>query len=562
MTNRRLTFALPLCALLGAGLPAGAAEPPSSLMGWVEDGRGLPVAGAVVSLFSKGMRNGGLVAFADDAGRFALPSLPPGSYTVRAIGRGLRPAVSQRITVLPNQEFILALSLPGLGELSEQEAAEKRRQLTWLVRHKSRSALEQRGVQALADAGDAASFAGPTPWVTDFGGSLEFVASTSSGSSSDVSGTEELVPMGTGALRLEGRIADGARFTLGGVFAESQDTAWRMAAEFVLGSDEGHELRAGAGYGTRFVRPLGGLAEADVNFENGAVGALFLADRIAIGDRLEATVGLRQTYIGFVQDRNHLDPSIGVEWRPGRSTRLHATAEERTLVPGGDLLTLSTLATAPAIVYAALPSDLRAERIVRYELGADRSVQGTLVGLRFFDESSQDQLVNAFSGQGALRELRIFNAGRAGVRGAALDLTRELGRSIRGSLAYSYGRVRREPGLNLFAGPAAGMLRAGTYHDLVGRFEARVDPTDTRLVAFYRLNLMRDEREDAPVRNTRFDVQVSQGLPFIGTLTRADWELLVAVRNMFYEAADAGTLDELAVVAPPTRVIGGISVRF
>jgi hypothetical protein len=45
-------------------------------------------------------------------------------------------------------------------------------------------------------------------------------------------------------------------------------------------------------------------------------------------------------------------------------------------------------------------------------------------------------------------------------------------------------------------------------------------------------------------------------------VTRADWELLVAVRNMFYEPAEAGALDELAVVAPPTRVLGGISVRF
>jgi hypothetical protein len=45
-------------------------------------------------------------------------------------------------------------------------------------------------------------------------------------------------------------------------------------------------------------------------------------------------------------------------------------------------------------------------------------------------------------------------------------------------------------------------------------------------------------------------------------LTRADWELLVAVRNMFYEASQAGFLDELAVQDPPTRVVGGISVRF
>jgi hypothetical protein len=527
-------------------------------MGWVEDSRGLPVSGAVISFFARGMRGGGLVAFADDAGRFALPSLPPGSYTVRAIASGLKPALSQRITVLPNQEFVLALSLPDLSGLTEAEAHERRRELGWLVRHKPRSTLEQRALGLIEEAesdDDAAS-----PWFSELGGSFELVASTSSGVDPEVEGLP--ASMGAGALRLEGRIADSARFTLGGVLAESEDTAWRMAAEFEVDGDEGHALRAGAGYGTRFVRPLGDVTEAGLNLESGAVGALFVEDRIAIGDGVAATAGLRQTYIGFVQDRNHLDPSVALELDASPGTRLRVAAAERTVVPGGDLLTLSTLASAPAIVYAALPSDLRAERIVRFEAGFDHEVHGALVGLRVFDESSHDQLVNAWSGRGAVRELRIFNAGAAGLRGATLDVTRQFGGSVRGSVAYTYGEVRRGDASLFVPGPGRAVLRQGAYHDVIGRVEARMEPTDTRVVAFYRVNLMRDDSEYSALRNTRFDIQVSQGLPFIGALTRADWELLVAVRNLFYEHADAGALDELAVVAPPTRVIGGISVRF
>jgi len=562
VSKRFWTFGLTSALLLGAAAISRAAEPPSSVLGWVEDSRGLPVAGAVVSLFAKGMRGGGLVAFSDEAGRFSLPALPPGSYTVRAVGRGLRPATARQIKVLPNQEFVLALSLPSLGELSEREAAEKRRELTWLVRHKSRSVLEQRGVQTLVDAEEAAALAGLAPWIGDFGGSLELVASASSTTTGDTPGAE-LLPGGTGALKLEGRIADSARFTLGGVLAESEDTAWRMAGEFVVDSDEGHEMRVGAGYGTRYVRSLGGVGEADVSLENSAVGALFIEDRIALSDQMSATAGLRQTYVGFVQDRNHIDPSLGLELKPLRSTRFFATAEQRTLVPGGDLLTLSTLATAPAIVYAALPSDLRAERMVRFELGADRSFGGTLLGVRLFEEESADRLVNAFFEHDSLRKLRIFNAGAAGVHGASVDMTREFGRSLRGSLAYSFGRIQRDTPL-AFASARfpSGFSGDGEFHDIVGRVEARMDPTDTRLVAYYRLNVMRARGEESRLRNSRFDVQVSQGLPFISALTRADWELLVAVRNLFYEAADAGILDELAVVDPPTRVIGGISVRF
>lgn len=551
--------------LLGAAQTVSAADPGGSLLGWVEDSRGTPVAGALVSLFGKGMRGGGLVTFSDEAGRFALPTLPAGSYTVRAIGQDLKPTAARQITVLPNQEAILALSLPALGELSDQEAAERRRELTWLVRHKSRSVLEQRGVQWLGEEQTAASVASSAvgPRVADLGGQVELVAGTTSGS--DVTGSD-FSTQGSGALRFEGRLSDDTRFTVGGVLAESEDTSWRMAAEVVIGSEDDHELRAGAGYGTRLVRPLTGGDELAP--DGRAVGALFIEDRAAFGERVSATAGLRQTYVGFVEDHNHLDPSVGLEVKPSDNTRLHVSSEERTVVPGGDLLTLSTLATAPAILYAAMPSNLRAERIVRFEVGADRSFAGTLVGLRAWDENIDDQLVNAFAGRGTLRQLHIFNAGVTAARGVGVDVSHGFGRAVRGSFAYSFGHVQRERPVAFVSGPSVASLPQGAYHDLVGRLEAGFDPTDTRLVAFYRVNFMYAGVEESAafaagtVRTSRFDVQVSQGLPFLDGVTRADWELLLAVRNVFYEPAEAGALDELAVVAPPTRVLGGISVRF
>ena len=64
------------------------------------------------------------------------------------------------------------------------------------------------------------------------------------------------------------------------------------------------------------------------------------------------------------------------------------------------------------------------------------------------------------------------------------------------------------------------------------------------------------------LNSARFDVQLRQGLPFLGSLTRADWEFLLAVRNLFYETTEGATLDEVAVLNPPKRVLGGISVRF
>ena len=57
-------------------------------------------------------------------------------------------------------------------------------------------------------------------------------------------------------------------------------------------------------------------------------------------------------------------------------------------------------------------------------------------------------------------------------------------------------------------------------------------------------------------------MQVNQALPFLN-FTNAQWEMLVAVSNMFHDdLMDGSVYDELLVVRPPKRVLGGVTVRF
>ena len=43
----------------------------------------------------------------------------------------------------------------------------------------------------------------------------------------------------------------------------------------------------------------------------------------------------------------------------------------------------------------------------------------------------------------------------------------------------------------------------------------------------------------------------------------AHWEMLLAVRNFFRDtAADQSLYDELLVVRPPKRIVGGLTLRF
>ena len=57
-------------------------------------------------------------------------------------------------------------------------------------------------------------------------------------------------------------------------------------------------------------------------------------------------------------------------------------------------------------------------------------------------------------------------------------------------------------------------------------------------------------------------MQVRQSLPFLN-FTSAKWEMLVAVRNFFRETVGHESVyDELLVVNPPKRIVGGVTMRF
>jgi outer membrane receptor protein involved in Fe transport len=237
-------------------------------------------------------------------------------------------------------------------------------------------------------------------------------------------------------------------------------------------------------------------------------------------------------------------------------------------VPGGDLLTLSVMGSAPAMAFAVIDDALRAERATHYEVAVDQALGRSTVSARAFYEDVDDQLVNVFGGPAEARALHIVNGGALAARGMGLTVARRFGDGFSGSVSYTYGHSwRREPAVVEEAGALADFFayEDADFHDLVTRVETFIDSTDTRVIAFYRLNRLSPEvdgQKANAVANTWFDVQLRQGLPFLGNLTRADWEFLLAVRNLFYEPTEGAVLDEVAVLNPPKRVLGGISVRF
>jgi hypothetical protein len=570
-----------LLVVLALSAPSVSARPPGGgLVGWVEDTRGTPVAGVVISLFGKGVDAAGLVTMSDSGGRFFLPSLPPGSYTLRALAAGHLPAPARQVTVLPDRDSTFTVSLTPLkvdptaadpAQAADEAGADAAAELRWLLRHKRRSVLEETAQVVPEDAALAAAAApgaaDVASWLTGVDGSVEVMANPAGvGMGSAPLGLQS-PPESFSVLRLNGRMGAGGSWSLGGLVADSESTAWRTAAEFIIEPGGRHQITAGSGYGTRLFQPLVS-GDRDGRRDNRTVGAIFVQDRWQATENVAYMAGARFSYIGYLGDRNHLDPFAGFEVKTDDQSRVRGTVATRTIVPGGDLLTLSVMGSAPAMAFAVIDGTLRPERATHYELAMDQALGQATLTARTFYEDVDDQLVNAFGGPDAARTLRIVNGGALAARGMGLTVARRFGGGFYGSLSYTYGHSwRQEPAVVEEAGvvPALFAYKDADFHDLVTRVETFIDSTDTRVIAFYRLNSLTPEVEGkkaSAVANTRFDVQLRQGLPFLGSLTRAEWEFLLAVRNLFYETTEGATLDEVAVLNPPTRVLGGISVRF
>jgi hypothetical protein len=559
--------------LLASATPHVAAAAEGNLLGWVEDSRGTPVSGALISAFARGMRDGGFVAVSDAAGRFVLSSIPPGAYTVRAVGRGHKPAAARQVTVMADEDSIFSITLKTIEDFTDTDTATRARELQWLERHKRRSVLEERDGDAQAARADAPPAAADlatslSPWLSNMSGTLELVASsTAMAVRADPSAADGL-PAGSGVVRLKGHVGDTTSFTVGGLVAENGSRSWRMAGEFVMDPGGGHQILAGAGYGTRLLRSP---SVTDANIQGVGMGAVFAQDHWTIGDRFALTAGLRHSYVGFASDRNHTDPMASVEFGPGGATRVRGVFTSRTVVPGGDMLTLSSLAAAPAVSYASIDSQIRAERRLRYELAVEQLVGGTRIAARTFREDTRDQLINAFSTEGPGASLRIMNGRGLVAHGAGLEVSRSFGGVVKGTVTYSYGHSRNDPAdgspqiVAFAAGGGSTPFRQVAFQDLAAQIETDVQRTGTHIVAYCRVNQLRPgefETTGIPVTTARFDVRLSQGLPFMANLTGADWDLLFAFRNLFYEPTEGGFLDEVSVVNPPKRVSGGISVRF
>lgn len=592
-----------------------------TITGVVSDERGGPLAGARVTAIGTTMA----LAMTDESGRFVTETLPVGEYVLRAHLKGFAasPRAVVRVTgaavtapqlqlrrvdavsgtsgssepPISSRPIVAAgLQLPPADtpESTAKDGAEKEShphsEMAWRLRHIKRSILKDRSNGIIIADDDSVS--DPSMFGRAMGGAAS-VASFATSLFADMPLSGEVNLLTTSAFAPgelfggEGGPRGVAYFSLGAptpagewlvraAMTEGDLASWIVAGSFASKAGGAHAYSLGLSYGSQQYQGGNPVALAAVRDGSRNAGELFAFDRWRVTPWLELDYGTRYARYGYLQeDRGLLSPRFGLTVEPVKGTRFSTLVTQRMVVPGAEEF-LPRAITGPALpperTFAPLQAnDLRVERARGIDFLFEHEFEDAYVlGIRRFYQNVDDQLVTMFrvAPAGNPESVGHYYVGTAGAfdaSGWALRLSTPPAVRLRGSIDYSVTRAQwsqRNPSL-LAVAPAVYRAEREDIHDITTTVETDIPETATRVYLLYRINsaLTRSSDLSQPGLDARFDVQVNQALPFGVAGTK--WEVLFGMRNLFRDASDpASVYDELLVVRPPKRVIGGFLVRF
>ncbi|MBI2834695.1 MAG: TonB-dependent receptor [Acidobacteria bacterium] len=467
----------------------------------------------------------------------------------------------------------------------------------WRLRHVKRSVLKE-----ITDFSVVAASAGDTDWAGDAPPTLlshRFAASRMTGLVNDfpISGELNLLttssfdrpqdlfsadglPRNVAFLSLGLSSSDHAEWVVQGAMTQGDVSSWILAGAYTHRAPSAHSYSVGMSYSTQRYDGGNPAALAAVTDGSRNVGAVYGDDTWAISRRVTVDYGARFARYDYLEGHGLFGGRIGVSLTPAAHTRLVGAVSQRRVAPGAEEFlppAVSGVWLPPERTFAPVTpaSSFRAERTRHVEFGIERDLgKDAVIGVRRFYQQVDDQLATLFgvgdteTARAALGHYFVGNPGSADTDGWTFALQHNLSRRFRGSVNYTRTSARwtisPEAAVLTMWAPTLARAEREKFHDVTTAVETEIPETATRLFVVYKINsaFTRDEAVTRPGLDSRFDVQVKQGLPFM-QFTNTEWEVLVAVRNLFREPqVDSSVYDELLVVRPPKRIVGGLLVRF
>jgi hypothetical protein len=616
-----------------------------SIGGVVQDERGAPISGAMVSAI--GAKNA--TAVTDRGGRFEIRTLSPGPYVIRAHVTGyvgsrghivevrastrtastiaLRRATAVTIPAVPAARVPVLVA--GLGtpleavETIESQTSQvsgpadvesaddspappvdrvddDHSETAWRLRHLRRGILKDITVtdELLAEGSDlpaGTNVFDPSAGQSD-GSSARFATNLFTG----IPLTGQLNLLTTGSFdspkqlftpdnfsrsiahfSLAAPVGGQADWSMHGALTQGDISSWFLAGAYATRLPARHRYDLGLSYSTQRYDGGNPAALREVTDGSRNVGAVYGFDTFSLTPAVAVTYGARFSRYDYLAESMLLSPRVELTVSPGRHFRLSALASSRALAPGAEefLPPLDTgLWLPPQRTFSTIVEGrpLQPERTEHFAVEAERDFGISTVTLRTFRQSVDDQLVTMFgpgvnvSAAAARAELGHYFVGNLGdvdAAGWGAGFRTTLLSRVQGSVEYSMTRAHwtgtGDGSYLLVVGPSAARPRRDGLQNLSTAIETNVPETSTRILVICRLTDTGDTfGPEGPTYDSRFDVQVHQSLPFMD-FSNARWEMMLAVRNTFREAGvDSSVYDELLVVRPPKRVVGGLTLRF
>lgn len=552
--------------------------PADDLTGFVYDGAGLPLIGVLVNVFlPEAQGPPAAITVTDDRGRFVVPDLPEGEYTLMARSVGFVQAVLPGV-VVPRQEPVnLQLRQePSLALLNTDSTLD----LGWVVRPRVRDVLRRREGLAWPRAVDSPDPAGeantPGDWITDaahslgiddLGGELSIWAvAPFTGVDADSGASSGATDVSVGARRdrqswiLRAQVGDG-----GLVRAVSQVSQ-------AVGDDD--VTRLGFGFAGKDLRTS--RLELPDDAQRMWVGSIAGEHVMRFGEHLTVAPGVRFEHYNYLEESGVVSPRIEVAYAPVESLVLSTAVSYDAEAPGLAELRFEIDPLDVRYMDILATDSLSPERTMRYSVGLKgRSGETEMQARAFYDDASEELLGLYMADPSGPGDYMFVNAGDAVTRGFELDVRRTFMDSVASQVSYSYGRrtgdatatgVAVDVASRRALLPPSEEIDVGdieSFHELEAGVETVLTVTDTRLRATYRWQLGLPVIRDGSLSDVydRLDVRVRQPLPF--RMLASEWSALVRVQNVLgqqYEGVFDLSLRDVPVLS--RLVAGGLAVRF
>jgi hypothetical protein len=393
-------------------------------------------------------------------------------------------------------------------------------------------------------------------------------------------------------LALGAPVGETGDWTMRAALTQGDISSWLVSGEYMTRAPARHKYDFGLAYSTQ--RYDGGNFAALRSVTDGSrnAGAIYAYDAYTITPAVTLSYGARYARYDYLDGQSLISPRVALTVAPTEHLRMTGAVSRRALAPGAEEFMPrfdNGVWLPPQRTFSSLTGrPLEAEHTDHAEVEVERDLGTATVSIRAFRQQVDDQLVTIFGldmlgAPAALGHYFINNSGDVSASGVSAGLRASLAGRVRGAIEYSVANARFTQGDSaayLFVlAPSALRVEPERVHDLATSIETDVPETSTHVVVLYRVSNAFSRSggpanavgataashaavDTRPGLDARFDVQIRQALPFMDFST-AKWEMLVGVRNLFRDAApDQSVFDELLVVRPPKRIVGGLTLKF